>query len=73
LGPRPGNLSQNGQKRTPLMMSPTKNLKPTKNFSLQTGRLAESFEGLKNPLTQSIGELWSCKDLANMGKLYLIA
>jgi len=57
------------------MMSPTKNLKPkTKNiFSLRTRRLAESFEGLNSSLAQSAGELWSCKDLGNMGKLYLIA
>jgi len=42
-GPGPGNLSQNGLKPTPLMVSPTK--KPetqTKIFSLQTRRLTES-------------------------------
>jgi len=34
LGPWPGNLSQNGQKPTPLMMPPTKkwNPKPKKIF-----------------------------------------
>jgi len=45
LGPGSGNLSQNGQKPTPLMMSSTKKLKPkTKNFfSVQTRRLVKSF------------------------------
>jgi len=33
LGPGPGNLNQNGHKPIPLMMSPTKDLKPTtKNY-----------------------------------------
>jgi len=53
------------------MMSPTKNPKPKNFFSLQTGRLAKSFEGLNSSLAQSTGELRSCKDLANMRKLYL--
>jgi len=30
-------------------------------FSLQTRRLAESFEGLDSSQAQSTGELWSCK------------
>jgi len=59
LGPGPGNLNQNGQKPTPLMMSPTK----TQNIFFQCNltRLAKSFEGLESPLAQSTGELWSCK------------
>jgi len=46
LGPGPGNLSQNGLKPTPLITSLTKNPNArTKNFfSLQTQRLAKSFE-----------------------------
>jgi len=39
---------------------------------LKTTRLVESFDGLDSSLTQPTGELWSCKDLANMGKLYLL-
>jgi len=63
LGPDPGNLSQNGQKPTPFTTPPTKNLKPKpkKFFSLQTRRLAKSFEGLDSSLAQLTGELWSCK------------
>jgi len=41
-------------------------------LSLRTRRLAESFGGLNSSLAQSTGELWSCKDLPNMGKLYLL-
>ena len=38
---------------------------------MQAKWLATSFEGLNVSLAQLPGELWSCKDLANMGKLYL--
>ena len=27
---------------------------------------------MSSSIAQSTGELWSCKDLANMGKLYLL-
>jgi len=36
---------------------------------MQTKRLSKSFEGLNSSLVQSTGELWSCIDLTNMGKL----
>jgi len=39
---------------------------------LQTIRLIESFKGLNSSLAELTGELWSCKDLANMGKLYFL-
>jgi len=32
-----------------------------------------NFFNLGSSLAQSTGELWSCKGLANMGKLYLLA
>ena len=55
------------------MMSPTKNeTQNLKIFSFLTRRLAESFEGLNSSLVQSTGKLWSCKQLAYMGKLYLV-
>jgi len=38
---------------------------------MQSRRLTASFEGLSSFLAQSLGELWYCKDLPNMGKLYL--
>jgi len=36
---------------------------------LQISRLTECFEGLNSSLAQSTDKLWSCKHLANMGKL----
>ena len=51
-----------------LWCHPQKKQKPKKFFGLQTRRLTESFEGLNISIAQSIGELWSCKDLANTGK-----
>jgi len=52
------------------MMSPTKNPKPKKVFF----KTCWAFGGFVNSaLAQSSGELWSCKALANMGKLYLSA
>jgi len=48
------------------MTSLTKNLKPKKFFLLQTQRLAESFEGLNNSLTQSVAELCPCKDTCKL-------
>jgi len=57
LGPRPGNMSQNGQKPTSLMTSLTKNDNPQNLFSLQTRRLAKSFEGLNSSPAQSAEEL----------------
>jgi len=54
----PSNMSQNGQKPTSLMTSLTKTLKLKKNFfSLQTQRLAKSFEGLNSSLVQSAKEI----------------
>jgi len=53
------------------MTSPTKKAKP-KLFLLQTRRLAESLEILSSALEQSLGELWSCKDWADKGKLHLL-
>jgi len=49
-----------------------RNPKPKKN-PLQTTTLTDSFEGLHSSLAQSSDELWNCKDLANMDKLYLMA
>jgi len=50
------------------MTSPTKkeiqNLKTY--FSLQTRRLAKSYESMKSSLAKSTAELWSCQDLANL-------
>jgi len=45
------------------MTSPTKKTKSKtfQFFSMQTVRLAASFEGLNSSLAQSPGELWSCK------------
>jgi len=53
-------MSQNIQKITSLMTSLTKNHQPPTKyfFSLQTGRLAKSFEGLISSLTQSMEEQW---------------
>jgi len=61
-GPGPGNLSQNGLKATPLM-SLTKRTKSKicNIFSMQSKRLAASFEGLYSSLAQLPGEVWSCK------------
>jgi len=51
----PGNMSQNSQKTTSFMTPLTKNCKsqPKKfSYSLQTRRLAKSFEGLISSLAQ---------------------
>jgi len=61
LGPMPGNMIQNCQKPTSLMMSLTKKTKPKFIFSLQTLRLAKYFECLNSSRAQSAGELWSCQ------------
>jgi len=37
---------------------------------MQFRRFVASFEGLNSSLAQSPGELWSCRDLPNVGKLY---
>jgi len=57
LGPRG---SQNGLKSAPIMTSPTKKTKSKtfKFFSMQTRRLAASFEGLNSSLAQVADELW---------------
>jgi len=56
-------MSQNGPKPTSLMTSLTKK---QKIFSIQTRRLAESFESLNSSVAQSNGELlWSCKVVEN--------
>jgi len=39
---------------------------------LQTGTLTGSFEALNSSLAKSTSELWSDKDLANVGILYLL-
>jgi len=58
-GPGPGNLSQNSLKPSqhPLMTSPTKNpkFKTFQFFSLQSRRLATSFERLNSSLEKSPG------------------
>jgi len=38
---------------------------------MQPRRLTASFEGLNSSLAQSPDTLWICKDLPNVGKLYL--
>jgi len=43
LDPGTGDLSQNGQKPVPLIMSPTKNSKPQYVFPVPTRRLAQFF------------------------------
>jgi len=53
-------MGQNGQKPTSLMTSLKKKKKPKpKIFSLETQRLAQSFEGLNSSLAQSLEELCS--------------
>ena len=49
---RPGNLSQNGLKPTPLMTSPTKKMQNLPFFSTESRRLAASFERLNSSLAQ---------------------
>jgi len=44
------------------MISLTKNPKPKNFFSLQTRRLAESFEGLNSSLALTALEIFLCKD-----------
>jgi len=38
-------------------------------FSLQSTRLAESFEGVNCSLAQSMEELWTCKDMCKQVNL----
>jgi len=59
LGPRPGNMSQNGQKNTSLITSLTKNPQPPtkKIFRVQSKRLSDLFEPLNSSLAQSAEEL----------------
>jgi len=47
----------------------------TQNFKkilIANYKTRQVFEGLNSSLAQLTGELWNCKDLANMGKLYLL-
>jgi len=64
LRPVPDNPSQNGQKPTLFMTSPTKkqNPKPKIVFSVQTRRLAKSFERLNSSQAQSANKLRSCQE-----------
>jgi len=48
-----------GPKPTSFMTSLTKNTKPPIFFSLQTRRLAKSFEGLNHSLAQAADELFT--------------
>jgi len=59
LGPKPGNISQNGPKATALMTSLTKNPHPQikKLFWVQSRRLSDSFKPLNSSLAQSVEEL----------------
>jgi len=52
------------------MTSPKKTRDPklSKFFSMQSGRLAVSFEGLNSSLAQSPGELWSCTVAGKCGQ-----
>jgi len=54
------------------MMSPRKK-RNSKLFNFFQCKVEDSLhlEGLSSFLAQSLGELWYCKDLPNMGKLYL--
>jgi len=42
------------------------NAKAKKNFSLQTPRLAASFQGLNSSLAQFVEELCSCRDMCKL-------
>jgi len=55
VGPRPGDMSQNGPKTTSLMTSLSKNPQPpTKKFLwVQPRRLSDLFEPLNSSLAQS--------------------
>ena len=57
MGLGPGNLNQNGQKQTPLLMLPTKKTRPISKifFSLQARRHAAFFEGLTLNSSLTIG------------------
>jgi len=62
--PRPGTDGQNNTKTPLLVTIPPENLKAkTKNvfFSMSTGRLAESIEGLNSSLALAAGNLWPKK------------
>jgi len=60
VGPRPGNMSQNGPKTASLMMSLTKNCNPQPKilFRVQTRRLADQFKSLNSSSAQLTEELW---------------
>jgi len=55
----PGEVAKN----TPLVTPPQENPKPKKIFSVETGRLAESADGLNTSLALTTGELWNYKSL----------
>jgi len=65
LGARPGNLSQNGQKPTPLVTSLIKSPKPQIFFHCRLKDLLHLFEGLNISLAQLNGQLRSCKVAQN--------
>jgi len=59
--PGPGNLSHEIVKTCPYFDVPHREPKMKYVFSVSTRRLAKAVEGLNTSLTQSAGELWSCK------------
>jgi len=70
-GPWPDNFGQKGLNLRHLRHHPQKNeiqnLKTS--FSLQTRRLAKSYERMNSSLVKSTAELWSCQDLANLKRI----
>jgi len=53
-----------------LMLLAKKKYPKLKNFFYRELEDSPSLDGLNSSLAQLTGELWSCKDLANIGKLY---
>jgi len=70
-GPGFDNLAQKGLNLSHLWHHPQKP-GTSKKCLLGARRHAKSFEGLISSPAQLTDQLWSCKDLANMGKSYLL-
>jgi len=68
LGLGPGEVGQKGLKHLHLWHHSQKNwnTKPKNVFSLQTQRLAKSFEGLSSSLAQSMAEIFLHKSMCKL-------